>query len=45
MKPFRLSLTAAGTFQYATMGGIAMAGFFLGHLADRTGGKRPSWSG
>jgi len=39
VKTFRLSLTAAGTFQYATMGGIAMAGFFLGHLADRYGRK------
>jgi len=39
VKTFGLSLTAAGTFQYATMGGIAMAGFFLGHLADRYGRK------
>src|SRR5579864_4560422 len=39
VKTFGLSLTAAGTFQYATMGGIAMAGFFLGHLADRSGRK------
>jgi fucose permease len=35
VKTFRLSLTAAGTFQYATMAGIAIAGFLLGHLADR----------
>ena len=39
IRTFKLSLTAAGTFQYATMGGIAMAGFFLGHLADRYGRK------
>src|ERR1700758_3785748 len=35
VKTFRLTLTAAGTFQYATMAGIALAGFLLGHLADR----------
>jgi fucose permease len=40
VKTFRLSLTAAGTFQYATMAGIAIAGFFLGHLADTFGRKR-----
>jgi len=40
IKTFRLSLTAAGTFQYATMGGIAVAGFFFGHLADTFGRKR-----
>jgi fucose permease len=39
IKTFKLSLTAAGTFQYATMGGIAIAGFLLGHLADRYGRK------
>jgi fucose permease len=39
IKTFRLSMTAAGTFQYATMGGIALAGFFLGHLADTWGRK------
>src|ERR1044072_3899810 len=39
IKTFGLSMTAAGTFQYATMGGIALAGFFLGHLADRYGRK------
>jgi fucose permease len=32
-------MTAAGTFQYATMGGIALAGFFLGSLADKLGRK------
>src|SRR5579871_2069611 len=40
IKTFHLSLTAAGTFQYATMAGIALAGFFLGHLADTFGRKR-----
>ena len=39
VKIFRLSLTAAGSFQYATMAGIAVAGFLLGHLADRFGRK------
>jgi fucose permease len=39
VKAFRLSLTAAGAFQYATMSGIAVAGFLLGHLADRLGRK------
>jgi len=39
VKTFRLSLTAAGAFQYATMSGIAVAGFLLGHLADRLGRK------
>src|SRR5438046_10166661 len=37
IKAFHLSLTAAGSFQYATMAGIALAGFLLGHLADRCG--------
>lgn len=40
IKTFRLSLTAAGTFQYATMAGIAVAGLFLGMLADRLGRRR-----
>jgi fucose permease len=39
VKTFHLSLTAAGSFQYATMAGIALAGFLLGHLADRRGRK------
>jgi fucose permease len=39
IKTFKLSLAAAGTFQYATMAGIALAGFLLGHLADRYGRK------
>jgi hypothetical protein len=29
IKTFGLSLTAAGTFPYATMSGIALAGLFL----------------
>ncbi len=37
---FRLSLTAAGAFQYATMGGIAGGALLLGFLADRIGRKR-----
>ena len=41
IKTFRLSLTAAGTFQYATMVGIAVAGLMLGQLADRFG-RRPT---
>ena len=41
IKTFRLSMTAAGTFQYASMAGIALAGFFLGHLAD-TFGRKPT---
>jgi fucose permease len=40
IKTFQLSLTAAGTFQYATMAGIAIAGLFLGQLADRLGRRR-----
>jgi fucose permease len=40
VKTFRLTLTAAGTFQYATMAGIAVAGLFLGTLADRLGRRR-----
>jgi fucose permease len=39
IKTFHLSLTAAGTFQYASMAGIAVAGFLLGHLADTLGRK------
>ena len=36
IKTFHLSLTAAGTFQYASMAGIAVAGFFLGPLCRYT---------
>ena len=42
IKQFGLSMTAAGAFHYATMGGIALAGFFLGYLADKLGRKTPS---
>lgn len=40
IRQFHLSMTAAGSFQYATMAGIALAGFFLGFLADRLGRKK-----
>src|SRR5580765_3132599 len=40
VKQFRLTLTAAGTFQYATMAGIAVAALCLGTLADRLGRRR-----
>ena len=40
IKTFGLSLTAAGTFQYATMAGIAVAALLLGQLADRVGRRR-----
>lgn len=39
IRHFSLSMTAASAFQYATMGGIALGGFFLGFLADRIGRK------
>jgi len=39
IKEFRLSMTVAGAFHYATMSGIALAGFFLGYLADKLGRK------
>src|SRR5687767_15458769 len=40
IRTFDLSLTAAGSFQYATMGGIAIAALLLGQLADRFGRRR-----
>jgi len=40
VRTFRLTLTAAGTFQYATMAGIAVAALCLGTLADRLGRRR-----
>lgn len=39
IKSFGLSMAQAGAFQYATMGGIALAGLGLGFLADRLGRK------
>jgi len=36
---FHLSMKAAGSFQYATMAGIALAALFLGFLADALGRK------
>jgi fucose permease len=39
IRQFRLSMATASAFQYATMAGIALAGFFLGFLADRFGRK------
>jgi fucose permease len=40
IRTFRLSLTAAGSFQYATMAGIAVAALLLGPLADRVGRRQ-----
>jgi fucose permease len=39
IRDFGLGMTAAGSFHYATMGGIALAGISLGFLADRLGRK------
>ncbi len=40
IREFRLSMTAAGSFHYATMTAIALSGILLGPLADRFGAKR-----
>jgi fucose permease len=40
IKEFHLSMTVAGSFHYAGMTGIALAGFFLGYLADKLGRKK-----
>jgi DHA1 family quinolone resistance protein-like MFS transporter len=40
IEEFSLSMTAAGAFHYATMGGIAAGALLLGFLADRLGRKR-----
>ena len=40
IRQFRLGMTAAGAFQYATMAGISLAALLLGFLADRLGRKR-----
>jgi len=39
IKEFRLSMTAAGAFHYATMSSIAVAGILFGYFADRLGRK------
>ena len=39
IKQFSLGMTAAGSFQYATMSGISIAAISLGFLADRLGRK------
>ncbi|MFB3777616.1 MAG: sugar MFS transporter [Bryobacteraceae bacterium] len=39
-KEFKLSMTAAGAFHYANMTAIALAGIFLGYLADKLGRKK-----
>lgn len=39
IKEFRLSMTAAGAFHYATMLAIAAAGILFGYFADRLGRK------
>ena len=40
MKQFDLSMTQASAFQYSQMTAIALAGIFLGFLADKLGRKR-----
>lgn len=40
IQQFNLGLTAAGSFQYASMAGIALSAIALGFLADRFGRKR-----
>jgi len=40
IKEFNLSNTAAGAFHYAPMIAIALAGIFLGYLADKLGRKK-----
>jgi fucose permease len=40
IKEFHLSDTAGGAFHYATMTAIALAGIFLGYLADKLGRKK-----
>lgn len=39
IREFELGLTAGGSFQYATMSGIAISAIALGFLADRLGRK------
>ena len=40
IRQFGLTMAQAASFQYATMTGIALAGLFLGYLADKIGRKR-----
>ncbi len=40
MKEFNLSMTAAGLLHYGPMTAIALAGIFLGFLADKIGRKK-----
>src|SRR5512136_2283080 len=40
IREFKLSMTAAGAFHYASMTAIALAAIFLGFLADRLGRKK-----
>jgi fucose permease len=40
IEEFKLSMTAAGAFHYANMIAIALAGIFLGYLADKLGRKK-----
>ncbi len=40
IKEFRLTMTEAGAFHYAPMIAIALAGIFLGYLADKLGRKK-----
>jgi len=40
IKEFQLSMVAAGAFHYAPMIAIAIAGIFLGYLADKLGRKK-----
>src|SRR5687767_1751346 len=42
IRTFDLALTAAGTFQYATMAGIAVSALVLGQLGGRLG-RRPTF--
>ncbi|HTO28228.1 MAG TPA: hypothetical protein VL017_06515, partial [Devosia sp.] len=37
IREFRLGMTAAGSFHYASMSGIGIAAILLGFLADRIG--------
>lgn len=39
IKEYRLGMTAAGSFHYASMSGIGLAAILLGFLADRIGRK------